>query len=201
MTAAPSIIIAVEDELSAAVMERLIIFSERNFTINRVVNTRGNGMLKKKIPIFRAASQTLPHIVLTDLDRCPCSSVLLHDWGATQLPKNLLFRIAVREVEAWLLADKMGVSEFLHIDINKVPDNPETEDDPKQTLINLARKSKKPKLLQGFIPDTSSSAPIGPLYNSCCISFVNTQWNIMRARQNAPSLDRALLRIATFLSE
>jgi hypothetical protein len=200
MTTVPSIIIAAEDELSAAIMEKLLTFSGRNFTINRVIITHGYGMLKKKLPTFRAASKTLPHIILTDLDRCLCPSVLLNEWGATKLPQNLLFRIAIREVEAWLLADRKGISDFLHIDIHKIPHTPETTDDPKQTLVNLARKSRKPRLLRGIVPDKGSSAPIGPLYNSYFVNFVNTKWDIMQARQDAPSLDRTLLRIATFLS-
>lgn len=200
MTLPPSLIIAVEDELSRAVMEKLISFSGRNFAI-RVFNARGFGELKKGMNKFREASRVLPHIVLTDLDRYPCPPALLDNWGATQLPSTLLFRIAVREVEAWLLADRVGIAEFLHIDVHKVPQAPEAEDDPKRTLINLARKSKKRRLSQEIVPAIGSSAPIGPFYNPHFINFVNTRWDIEQARQCAPSLDRALSRISSFLLE
>jgi len=186
MTITPSIIIAVEDELSGAVMSRLISFSGRNFAINRIFNARGNARLKDGMTKFRAASRVLPHIILTDLDRCPCPPVLIDNWKANQLPPQLLFRIAVREVEAWLLADRAGIAEFLHIDVNKVPHSPEVEDDPKRTLINLARKSRKRRLSQEIVPEVGSSAKIGPLYNTCSC---------------APSLARTLSRISTFLSE
>ena len=201
MTITPSIIIAVEDELSGAVMSRLISFSGRNFIINRIFNARGNARLKDGMTKFREASRVLPHIVLTDLDRCPCPPVLLGNWNANQLPPQLLFRIAVREVEAWLLADREGIAEFLHIDVSKVPHAPEAEDDPKRTLINLARKSRKRRLSQEIVPEVGSSAKIGPLYNIHFVNFVNTRWDIEQACSYAPSLARTLSRISTFLSE
>ena len=201
MTIASSLVIAVEDELSGAVMSRLISFSGRNFTINRVFNARGNVRLKDGMTKFCEASRVLPHIVLTDLDRCPCPSELINNWNANQLPQQLLFRVAVREVEAWLMADRAGIAEFLHIDVNKVPHAPETEEDPKRTLINLARKSRKRRLSQEIVPEVGSTAKIGVLYNTHFVNFVNSQWNISQACLSAPSLKRTLSRISTFLSE
>lgn len=201
MTITPSIIIAVEDELSGAVMSRLISFSGRNFAINQIFNARGNARLKDGMTKFRAASRVLPHIILTDLDRCPCPPVLIDNWKANQLPSQLLFRIAVREVEAWLLADRAGIAEFLHVDVSKVPHAPEAEDDPKRTLLNLARKSRKRRLSQEIVPEVGSSAKIGPLYNTHFVNFVNTRWDIEQACLCAPSLARTLSRISTFLSE
>ncbi|MBU1567761.1 MAG: DUF4276 family protein [Proteobacteria bacterium] len=197
---APFLVIAVEDELSGAVIEKLVSFSGYSGS-NRIFNARGYGQLKKMVPTFRKASRTIPHIVLTDLDRSSCAPALLVDWGAIRLPRNLLFRVAIREVEAWLLADRIGISDFLNIDVNKVPYHPETEDDPKRTLINLARKSRTRKLAKEIAPSSKSSATIGILYNYHLINFVNSRWGINQARQNAPSLDRALSRIALFLSD
>lgn len=201
MTITPSLVIAVEDELSGAVMSRLISFSGRNFTINRIFNARGNVRLKDGMIKFRAASRVLPHIVLTDLDRCPCPPELIDNWNANQLPPQLLFRIAVREVEAWLMADRAGIAEFLHIDVSKVPHAPEAEEDPKRTLINLARKSRKRRLSQEIVPEAGSAAKIGPLYNTHFVDFVDSRWNIEQACLCAPSLDRTLSRISTFLPE
>lgn len=180
-------------------MERLLSYSGSNF-VTRVHNVHGYGKLKKGMTKFREASRFIPHIVLTDLDRSPCPPSLIDDWKATELPTNLLFRIAVREVEAWLLADRTGISEFLHIDVTKVPYYPEMEDDPKRSLINLARKCRKRRFSEEIVPGPQSSASIGPLYNYHFINFVNTRWDIREACQNAPSLDRALSRISSFLS-
>ncbi len=193
-----AILVAVEDELSAAVMRRLVAEVGRNFVIDRIINKRGNGQLRTGVPKFKSASHALPHVILTDLDRYPCPPDLLQAWGATNLPPQLLVRVAVREVEAWLLADRLGIADFLAIAAVKVPTNPEIEVDAKRTLINLARRSRKGRLTQELVPATGSSNQIGPLYNARLTEFVSTQWNVPRARENAPSLHRTLLRLSTF---
>lgn len=199
MTMLHSIVIAVEDELSGAVMNKLVEHSGRNLSVTRIFNARGNGKLRAGMNKYREASRIFPHIVLTDLDRCPCPPELIKTWKADQLPSQMLFRVAVREVEAWLLADRAGIARFLHIDVSKVPHLPEAEEDPKRSLINLARRSRKQKFAQEIVPETGSSASIGPLYNVHLVNFVNSEWNIDDACQCAPSLARALAKISTFL--
>jgi hypothetical protein len=200
MTIALSLRVAVEDELSGAVLARLIAGFGYSIPQHNIHNARGNARLKAGMAKFKQASRVIPHIVLTDLDLISCAPALIADWQATQLPPTLILRIAVREVEAWLLADKTGIAEFLHVDANKIPHSPEILDNPKQALINLARKSKKRKLARDIVPAKGSSAPIGLLYNFHFINFVNTRWNIDQARLAAPSLDKAILRIASFLA-
>lgn len=194
-----NLLVAVEDELSAAVMHRLIQTTGRKFVISRTFNARGCGRLKADMGKFRSASHVLPHVVLTDLDQYPCPPALLEDWQATALPPRLLLRIAVREVEAWLLADREGIANFLGVAKNKVPQDPEAEADPKRTLINLARRSRRQRLAIEMVPETGSSAPIGPLYNVRLSEFVNTHWDVENARAVSPSLDRALSRLASFM--
>lgn len=199
MTQTQPIALIVEDELSGAVMRRLIAATGRNFVIDRMINARGHGQIKSGIGKFRTSSYALPHVVLTDLDRYPCPPALLDNWGATDLPPQFLFRIAVREVEAWLLADREGIAEFLHVAVSKVPHAPEAEDDPKRTLINLARRSRKKRLAQELVPAPDSAAPIGPLYNARLSEFVNDKWDVDRAKLLADSLFRTLNRLSVFL--
>lgn len=194
-----SIAVVVEDELSGAVMRRLIAATGRDFAIDRMINARGYGQIKSGIGKFRTSSYALPHVVLTDLDRYPCPLALLDNWGVIDLPPQLLFRIAVREVEAWLIADREGIAEFLHVAVGKVPHAPEAEDDPKRTLLNLARRSRKKRLAQELVPALGSSAPIGPLYNARLSEFVNEKWNIDQAKLVADSLSRTLNRLSEFL--
>lgn len=195
------VVIAIEDELSEAVLRKLIEFSGRDIVVDRAFNARGNSQLKNRIANFKSASHVLPHVVLTDLDRYPCAPELLDDWNAVNLPSRMLFRIAVREIESWLLADRAGIAEFLNVAVNKVPDNPEAEIDPKRTLINLARRSRRRRLSQELVPAQGSAAPIGPLYNSRMTEFVNTNWDIAAARGRAQSMDRALSRLSTFMAD
>lgn len=200
MTLARFIVVAVEDELSGVVMRRLIASSGRDFAIDRLINTRGNSQLKAGMRKFKSASHGLPHVILTDLDRYTCPPALLEHWRAVHLPPQLLFRIAVREVESWLLADREGIAEFLHVAVAKVPRNPEAELDPKRSLINLARRSRKRRLAEELVPSFGSSATIGPLYNTRLSEFVNSTWDIDRAKVLADSLSRTIGRLAVFLS-
>lgn len=194
-----NLLVAVEDGLSAAVMRRLIQTTGRKFVISRTINARGYGRLKADMAKFKSASHVMPHVVLTDLDQYPCPPALLKDWKAMALPPRLLLRIAVREVEAWLLADREGIANFLSVAKNKVPQDPEAEADPKRTLINLARKSRRQRLAIELVPEMGSSASIGPLYNARLSEFVDTAWDVDRARTVAPSLDRTLSRLASFM--
>lgn len=194
-----NLLLAAEDDLSVAVMRRLIKASGRDFLIARTINARGYGRLKADMGKYQTASHVLPHVILTDLDRYPCPPALLEDWGVTTLPSRMLFRVAVREVEAWLLADREGIAGFLSVAKNKVPQDPEAEADPKRTLINLARKSRKRRLAAEIVPEIGSSAPIGPLYNARLSEFVSAFWNVETARTSSPSLDRALNRLSLFM--
>jgi hypothetical protein len=193
-----SIAVVVEDELSATVMRKLINYSDRNFLIQSMFNMRGNGEIKKSITRFKNASKALPHIVLTDLDREACPVKLLNDWNATNLPQTLLFRIAIRQVESWLLADAKGISDFLSIPIKKIPNNPEVLPDSKRTLINLARTSRKKRLVEELVPAQGAISSVGRLYNERMGIFVDQIWDIERARLSARSLNKAAERINNF---
>jgi hypothetical protein len=162
------LVLAVEDELSAAVLHRLLNESKRGFIVDRVIIERGYGQIKAGIPKFRTASKALPHLLLTDLDKYVCPIELLTDWKATKLPSSMLLRIAVREVEAWLLADRKGIADILHVPVSKVPANPEELSDPKQSLVNLARRSRKRRLAEELAPAVGSSAQL------CIVLSVNS---------------------------
>ncbi len=188
------VVLVVEDVLSEAVLRKMVTLS--GGSINRVVCTRGNDQIRQGIEKFKNASAILPHFILTDLDRYECPLALLEDWKVRNLPPAIIFRIAVREVESWLLADREGIAHYLQIPSNKVPFHPEMESDPKQTLINLARKSRNKRLISEMVPASGSRTPIGPLYNARMSEFVQDFWNIEKASENSESLSRAMQRIS-----
>jgi hypothetical protein len=104
----------------------------------------------------------------------------------------MLFRLVVRELESWLIADRRNLADFLRVDIALVPIAPEGLLDPKRELINIARHSRHRRISSAIVPEPGSTAQVGKLYVSEMMQFIETRWDIQEARANAPSLDRCL---------
>ena len=187
-----------EDELSEAVLRRLLDFARRGYEIGIAYRRGGFGYLRRTIGGWNRAARSIPFIVLADLDAHPCPRVLIDDWLTEPQHQNLLFRVAVREVEAWLLADSRKLSQYLLVRENLIPTDPEGLSDPKGTLIDLARKSKSSVIRDRIVPKRGSSARQGPDYNGCLVQFVLTQWDIRSAADKSPSLARTAERLASF---
>lgn len=194
------IALVVEDELSRAVMERVLSSTGRGFTVKLPMVERGFGNIRRSVTKYRNASHWLPHVVLTDLDQAECPLALRQQWGVAQLPASMLFRVAVRETEAWLLADRLGFASFAGIAANKVTSQPEHLADPKQTLINLVRRSRNRRLTAELVPATGSALSIGPLYNERLGAFALHSWDVDAAKAASPSLNRTIDRLRTFLT-
>lgn len=198
--AGQQIVVVVEDELSLALMERIVASSGQRFSIARRLIERGFGNIKRSVGKYRSASAVIPHVILTDLDQARCAAFLLKEWGASDLPASMLFRVAVREVESWILGDRHGFASFASIAFNKMPQEPEGLIDPKQTLVNLVRRSRNRRLATEIVPAQSSRAQIGPLYNERLAQFVHQSWDLEAACAACPSLQRTRERISTFLT-
>jgi hypothetical protein len=199
MTKGRPIWLVFEDELSGAILQRLIHVVRPQLVVDRSRVTRGNAKLFQDIPKYASMSKAgYPHIVLTDLDRSPCPPELLSRWQVPTLPGLMLFRIAVREVESWLLADRTGFSALLGIPLAKVPLDPDALPDPKQALLNLVRRCRRTSLKRDMLPASGSVAPIGPFYNDILMRFVREEWDVDRASKHSPSLRRAVIRLGSF---
>jgi hypothetical protein len=135
-------------------------------------------------------------VILTDLDTASCAPELITNWcGRGVLPKDLLFRVAVHETEAWLLADLEGFSRFSGIPKAKIPLSPEHLVDPKQTLLNLVRRYGHRDIKADLMPAPGSSARMGFGYNAALIRFVHSFWSVKRAAVRANSLERTRRRL------
>lgn len=189
----PSVYLAAEDAPGLAVGRKLVA-EYPALTVYREENARGYGTLKKKTPNYdQMGAKGLPVLMLTDLDADPCPSGKITEWLGRPPSKGFLFRICVREVETWLLADREAMAGFLKIKLATLPLSPESLPDPKAELIQLAQKSPR-KIRIGFTP--IGRAAIGPDYNELLETFIAENWSIERAAERAPSLTRARLRIA-----
>jgi hypothetical protein len=169
-----------------------------SYCIGTCYGKSGYGYLKKTANGFNNAAKGTPFIVLCDLED-ECAPSLITNWLIKPKHPNLIFRVAVREVEAWLLADAEGISSYLGVSQSKVPGNVDNIEDPKGGIIELAKRSRKPQLRLGIVPIAGSSAQVGPDYNGLLSVFVKTKWNIDRACSNSNSLRRAVKAITSFV--
>jgi hypothetical protein len=124
--------------------------------------------------------------------------VLIREWLPEQRHPNLLLRVAVREVESWLLADTEHLANYLRVGAARIPTDPDTLPDPKHALVNLARGSKSAAIRSRIVPRPGSTAKQGREYNACLCEFVTMSWHPTAAGKNSPSLSRAIDRISTF---
>lgn len=189
-----------EDDLSEAVMTKILMHFSGKYEIYQSYSGNGFGYLKTNIKGFNQASIVNPHFMLTDLDNYDCPVVLKKDWIDFELKSNFIFRIAVREVESWLLADRQGLAKFLNVSLTNFPLNPDLELDPKNTLIQLAKRSKKREIREDIVP-INKNASIGPNYNGCLTEFVFKNWSIDNAVLQSGSLRRTYEKLRDFIPQ
>jgi hypothetical protein len=189
----PTVYLAAEDEPGLAVGRKLVA-EVPPLAVYREENARGYGRLKSKVKNFQImAKHGLPVLMLTDLDRGACPVEKISDWLGATPERDFLFRICVREVEAWLIADREALACFFGLRASLVPANPERLADPKAAVIALAQRSRLRRIRVGFKPVGSST--IGPDYNQLLGNFIRESWNARVAAQHAPSLARARTRL------
>lgn len=186
------IYLAVEDDLSEWVLRRILRERPVRYDVGPVFRNSGSGYLKKMALAFNNISKACPVLLLTDLDARVCAPELLREW--LQHPKNpdFLLRVAVREVEAWLLSCNEEFRSFLGIRrVFDFPD-PETLADPKAELLKLAEASPRRDLRESMTRRENGQLRQGPAYNSTLALFVDQHWSLSTASSKCASLRRLL---------
>jgi hypothetical protein len=183
---------AVEGIVDEAVVRKLIAHAEA--TPGDVYGKQGKSFLRQKIAGYNNAAQRMPWIVLVDLDSDDdCAPPLRNAWLRLLQPAPYLcFRVAVREVEAWLLADAERLAGFLGVARSRLPPDPERLADPKTTMVNLARASRRRDIREDMVPRPGSGRQVGPAYSSRLIEFASADWRPDVAADRADSLMRAM---------
>ena len=69
----------------------------------------------------------------------------------TVSPK-LLIRLAVLEIESWILADRRAMARWLGVPERVVSRVPESLNDPKRELVQLASRSRNRSLREAIAP-------------------------------------------------
>jgi hypothetical protein len=198
MPSGVAILSAVEGIVDEAVIRRLIRYSGGH--PGEVYGRNGKNYLRRRIDGFNKAAVRSPWIVLVDLDNeAECAPPLCAAWLPDPAPL-MSFRVAVREVEAWLLADRKGIAAFLRVPVTQVPIAPESLPDPKGTMVNLARRSRRKAIRQDMVPRPGSGRPIGPAYTSRLVEFTSIIWRPEWAERNSPSLKKAIRALGRLIA-
>lgn len=184
---------AVEGDVDEAILRRIVTYT--GLSLGTVYGRKGKPFLLKSISGYNNAARFSPWLVLIDLDNdCDCAPDCLQQW----LPdpaQYMCLRVAVRTIEAWALADRKRMARWLRVAEARIPDNPDNLDNPKQELINLARRSSRLQLQNDLVPREGSGRSVGPLYTSRMIEFVQDEaegWRPDAALHHSDSLGRCI---------
>lgn len=183
----------VEGDVDDAVVRRMALSIE--VPVHEVFVRNGKPAVLRGLPGFNASAQSRPWFVQIDLDHdAPCPGAYVKKL-LPRPSRHMQFRVAVRAVESWLMADRHGLSTFFRTRTSDIPHNPDLELDPKGAIITLAARSRTRIVRDGVPPRSGSGRRTGELYSALLIEFSRDHWNVNAARRNSASLDRAVMRL------
>ena len=182
-----------EGPLDQIVIERLAEFTGAN--VGPIYGGSGKPALLDRLEGYNAAARHAPWIVLVDLNGdCECAPIALQNW--LPYPEPLMcFRIVVRAIESWLLADRERLASTLRVAKSRIPINPESLENPKRTIVEIARRSRSRDVREDMVPRDGSGRNVGPAYTSRLMDFVRdseTGWRPNIAASASDSLSRCL---------
>jgi len=195
-----SVFLVGEDELCAALASALIAQSGRAARIEQCEVAHGFGPFRARIETMNnVAMRVMPVLMVADADQAPCPVTQVKEWLPRGHSDRLALRLAVREAEAWAMADHEGFAEFAQLSPARLPPTPETLPNPKQVLLKLIARCKRRELREEMLPGKRDRSPVGLGYNIHLKDFVSHYWCAERAAARAPSLARAIPRVAALL--
>ncbi len=188
------VLVAVEGETDKPFAERIVIAA--GLSVYKRIPFHGHGNLDKCMARWCQPSNRRAMLVVRDLDPnfghdCP-PALVEHLAGPGPRSATTLVRIAERELESWLMADREGVARYFRLRAASIPVLPDHEPNPKRTLVNLCRSSTSSSVRRGMVPDPQGGREVGREFTGLIIGFGSTMWDVERARSASPSLDRAI---------
>jgi hypothetical protein len=184
---------AVEGIVDDAALRR--IFNYVNVVPHAVYGRNGKQFLLSRMSGYNHSARFRKWVVLVDLDHAAsCAPEILPSW--LPLPAAYMcLRVAVREIESWLLADKQRIAQYLAVRTNLIPDNTDLIVDPKAQIVTLATQSRRSDIRQDMVARTGSGQKVGPAYASRMIEFIQNGWRPEIAAENSDSLQRSIVAI------
>ena len=193
---------AVEGTLDEAVLIRLV--EHVGATPGPIHGKMGKQALLERLHGYNQAAQFNPWLVMVDLDADVDCAPPFRQNHLPQPAGNMCFRIAVRAIEAWLLADRERIAKWLSIARSLIPPEPDALSDPKNVVVTLARNSRRRAIKEDMVPQPGSGRSVGRAYTSQMIQFVSDQtdgWRPQIAANTSNSLARCLSCLRGLLND
>ena len=187
--------VVAEDKLTQAVLHKLVHTYLPEYAISRSEVKNGRGNVQKSLAGYASLANVMPVIVGVDLDHDECASTLLAGWADEFDPHpNLIIRVAVTEIESWVLADRKRCADFINATSDEISRDPDSLENPKKAFLDLARANAHEELKKDLVPrNYDRNYPrIGPAYNLRMTAFVASRWRPHVARPKSDSLHRAI---------
>ena len=186
--------LAVEGDLDAVVAARIVALAGGG--IHNIYGKRGKSLLRRSVIGYNEAAKFSPWLFLVDLDHdFDCAPLLRKEWIQQTAPL-MVFRVAVREVESWLMADGETLAEFLGVAKARVPVDVESLGDPKRALVDIAARSRIKKIRDDIVPRPGSGRETGRAYSTRMIQYVETLWRPDFAAESCASLAACKKRVS-----
>lgn len=189
---------AVEGIVDEAVVRRLV--DHVGGQTLAVYGPKGKQALRKTIAAYNNAARISPWLVVVDLDHdADCPADLRDLWLPTRADR-MCFRVAVRAIESWLLADRERAAQYLHVSPAMIPRDPDSLPNPKEQIVNLARRSRSRDIREGLVPRVEGGRTVGPGYAGQLIQLAQERWRPDVAAKVSPSLNRTMIRLRELLA-
>jgi hypothetical protein len=183
-----------EGRLDIAVLSRLVV--DAGFETGETFGLRGKSDIDQKIAKYNVAARFSPWAVLRDLDD---DATCAGEVRATLLPSpadQMCFRLAVRQVEAWLLADADRFAAHFSTNWRLPASDVDVLSVPKTVVLEALSRSTSRTTRNVTVRIVNGARVVGPEYTNELVGFVMTRWRPATAAKHSRSLKMARLRLA-----
>jgi hypothetical protein len=185
---------AVEGPVDDAVLRRIL--REVGHDAGPIHIKNGKAAVLGKLDGYNAAASLMPWLVLVDLNGdAHCAPAFVAEQMSSPADQ-MMFRVAVRQIEAWLLADSGRFAHFMRVSQARVPGDPDSLANSKRVVVEIAQHSRDRQIREQMVPGAGSGRAVGPGYVARMIEFVQRHWDPGQAAVRSDSLHRCLYRLS-----